>query len=467
MKPKTLLLLALVVGALAAAVLLFEKELPSTDERTARAKRVMPVEADELVALELEWQGKRARFERDAKPDAKAEKQDADATPPERRWRMLEPFATAADTPAVDGLVRRLAALEVDRELEGAARADVGLEPPRGKVAWRTATRDGVVEIGGEVPASSTVVVAATGRKDPAVVSDAVVSDLEKEPGEWRSREVLGAQRSDIERVTLRPAGAPEVVLAKSGETLRLEAPVGDVADREAVDQLLGDLTALRVETFLDAPLTGNTTAALAAAAATIEVQAKGSDAPLVVELGGGEPVPGKRIVRAADQAFVATTRLLDSATRPADAWRSRHWTRFENWRIERVAIDDAQGKLVLERKDGNWLRDGVEVPFAAASDLLYALTAAKAGTVGATAPTSKPLFTLALSDADGNEETLTLHPAEGDVVPARVSGRDLTLLLPKSAADDVTSKVGALRAVQPVTPPAPVPASEGEKKEN
>jgi hypothetical protein len=86
---------------------------------------------------------------------------------------------------------------------------------------------------------------------------------------------------------------------------------------------------------------------------------------------------------------------------------------------------------------------------------------------VGATAPTSKPLFTLALSDADGNEETLTLHPAEGDVVPARVSGRDLTLLLPKSAADDVTSKVGALRAVQPVTPPAPVPASEGEKKEN
>ena len=41
------------------------------------------------------------------------------------------------------------------------------------------------------------------------------------------------------------------------------------------------------------------------------------------------------------------------------------------------------------------------------------------------------------------------------------MSGRDLTLLLPKSAADEVASKVGALRAAQPVTP-APVGAPAG-----
>ena len=42
MKPKTLLVLALLVGALAATVFFFERELPSTDERAARAKKVAP-----------------------------------------------------------------------------------------------------------------------------------------------------------------------------------------------------------------------------------------------------------------------------------------------------------------------------------------------------------------------------------------------------------------------------------------
>ena len=64
MKPKTLAVLALVVGALAAAVFLFEKDLPSTDERTARAKKVVPVKGDELVAIEIDWQGEIARLER-------------------------------------------------------------------------------------------------------------------------------------------------------------------------------------------------------------------------------------------------------------------------------------------------------------------------------------------------------------------------------------------------------------------
>ena len=459
MKPKTLAVLALLVGALAAAVYFFEGDLPSTDERAATAKKVVPAKSDEIVGLDVDWGGKKVRLERDPKP---AEAKDG-AIPPARKWRMLEPFATAADTAGVDGFVSQLTGLEAARELTGAAKKDVGLEPPRGTISWRTATASGTLEVGGKVPASNEVVVAASGRPGLSVVSDSFVTQAEKAPGEWRSREVVTAERSAIEKVTLAAAGAPGVVLTKSGETLALESPVADAADREAVDQLLADLSGLRAETFLDEPLTENTLAALAAPAGTIALAVKGAPTPLRIELGGGEPMPGKRIVRAGGQAFVATTKLLDSAARPAAGWRSKGWTRFESWRIERLTVDDAVGRMVLERKDGKWLRDGKEVPFSAASDLLYSLSSAKAESLreeaaGAIAA-GKPVLTLTVADADGKEETLTLHPPEGALSPARTSGRDVTLLLPSATVADVTSKLGALRAAAPVEP-EPAPAS-------
>lgn len=452
MKPKTLLLLALAVGALAAAVLLFEKDLPSTDDRTARAKKIVSVESDELVELEVEWQGERARFARDAKSSTPS---SPDA--PARKWRMLEPFATAADSALVDALAGQLVALELSRELEGVARADVGLEPPRGKLTWKTATAAGVLEIGGEVPASSTVVVAASTRQAPAVVNDAFVTQLERAPGDWRSREAVPAPRGEIERVTVLAPGAPPIVLVKSGETLRLEAPVSDVAEREAVDALLSELSGMRIETFLDAPLTDNARTALASPAGTIELALAGRSEPFRIVI-GGEPLPGKRTVQAGEQAFVGATKIMDSVLRSASDWRSRHWTRFENWRVERVTVEDAAGRMVLERKDGQWQRDGVEIGFSVASDLLYALSSARAESIregDAEAAAQKPALTLTLADGDGNEETLTLGTAEGTGTPARVSGRDLTLILAAPAAEEVRSKLGALRAAAPVTPPA------------
>jgi hypothetical protein len=467
MKTRTLLVLAIVVAVLGAAVYLFEGDLPSTDERAAKSKKVVPVDASEITALELEWQGKKVRLERDPKSAEKEKAGEANslgAADAPRKWRMLEPFATPADTAAADGFAGQLAGLDAERDLAGAARKDVGLEPPRGKVTWRSPDASGTLEVGGKVPASGEVVVASSARKEPAVVSDFFVTQLERAPGEWRSREVVTAERAKVEKLTVAVPGSPPVVLAKSGEAFRLEAPVADVADREAVDQLLSDLAGLRVETFLDAPLTENTAAALAAPAGTIELRVAGEESPLMIELGGGEPMPGKRIARAAGQAFVATTKLLDSVTRPAAAWRSRLWTRFESWRIERLTVEDAVGKLLLERKDGNWLRDGKEIPFSAASDLLYAVSSAKADSLrddpAGAISAGKPVLTLTLADADGKEETLTLHAPESGLSPARASGRDVTLLLPASAVAEVTSKLGALRAAQPAAAAPEIPAS-------
>ena len=61
MRPRTLLILAAVVGALLGLIYFAEDRVASTDERAAAAKRLVDAKADEIVALEIEWQGSRRR----------------------------------------------------------------------------------------------------------------------------------------------------------------------------------------------------------------------------------------------------------------------------------------------------------------------------------------------------------------------------------------------------------------------
>jgi hypothetical protein len=473
-----LLILAAVVGALLGLIYFAEDRVASTDERAAAAKRLVDAKADEIVALEIEWQGSRVRFERAAPAPLAPLAPDAGkpATPAPRPWRIVAPIASRADEAAVDRLLSEIAGLEAARDLEGVARKDVGLEPPRGSVTWKTATAEGRVEIGGAVPATHDVVVAASGRAAVAVTADGFLTELARPPGDWRSREVVTATGEKIERVAISgpPAAGAATVLARSGETLQLESPVADRVDRDLADRLLSDLAALRMESFLDPPLPPAVEQALAAPAGAIELRIAGEPEPLRIVV-GAEAGDGKRVWRVGDQVFASASALAAVVARPVADWRSRSWTRFENWRIEKARVEEAAGAFELVRSDGEWLRDGKKIPFTAASDLLAALTAARAerfaelpaAPAGAASPLAllPPRLTVTLSDADGNEEVLTLL-ADGDataaVVPARTRGREVTLLLPRDLVAGLEAKIAAVRAAEPVASPpiAPEPAA-------
>ena len=346
----------------------------------------------------------------------------------------------------------------------------MGLEPPRGSVHWKTASDEGGLEIGGSVPASHDVIVVASDKPAPAVTSDGFVAELSRPAGEWRSREVVQATRDRIERIAISSAAGSgrkdgAIVLVKSGETLRLENPFVDLTDRELADRLLTDLSALRIDTFLDPPLSTAVENCLAAPVGALELGISGESAPVRIEIGGVQE-SGKRVWRVGDQAFESSSTLADVVGRKAIDWRSRNWTRFENWRIEKARIEEAAGTFELARSDGEWLRDGQKIPFAEASDLLYALTSAKADSLTeepskttASAP-SPPRLTVTLSDADGNEEVLTLQdrgdPAAAEV-SARTRGRGVTLHLARNMVEGLEAKIAAVRNAQPVETPTAV----------
>ncbi len=465
MKPKTLLVLAVVVGALAAYIAFYERDLPSSEERREQAGRALPYAAADLTELAIEWEGRTVRFEREPKPPE--QEGEAPFGAPAPGWRIVEPIENRADGGAVDRLAGDLAGLKIERTLDGAGRADVGLEPPRGRVRWKTATAEGTLEIGGKVPASSNVVVAASNHGGLLVVPGWFLEQLEKAPGEWRAREVVDATRDQIQRITLEPVAGERVVLVERGNGFGVEAPFSDFADRGLVDPLLSDLVALKVGTFVDPPLPEEAQVALANGLGRIELGIEGRDAPLVLELGAEAEPGGERYFRAAATVFRARTNLAESLGRNADSWRSSNWTSFDSFRIESIRLADGAATTELVRSSGDWLRDGTKIAYPVAGDLLYAMTSAKAvrivgGVAAAAYPVEPPTLTITLADGNGAEEVLTLHAVADDgATAARVSGRDIVLLLPAAKVAEVREKLEAVRKADAVPAPALEAASD------
>ena len=491
MRPRTLLALLVVVAALAAFIWFYERELPSSEEREERAKRVLGVEAAEVQAVEIAWEGRQVRLERVGESAGEPIAEGGDAVDSlavtASEWRLVAPLEARADAAAVDRLVDSLVSLERERTLEEVDLADVGLEEPRGRVTLETAAGRSELRVGGEVPASSSMVVAVGDRDEAYVVPAFLWDDLTREPEEWRSREVFPGDRGDVERLAVTPAAGARLVLARRGDEFWLEAPWADRADEGRVNRLFGELEQLRVEDFLSA---AEAAAALAAPAVVLEAQLAGEEAPFRLTLGEAAPRESQppataeeppaeeaRELRYArveaaggEQAITLTTGLAALLAVPAEQWRSRSWTGHEVFEMDRLRVTDAGGTIVLERADGDWKRDGVRISYEPVSDLLFAVTSAEAEAVIGVeearrrgALRGEPLVTLAIvtGEEEGEEETLTLYAPQAGAASApagksgpaaaRQSGREAVLLLPADVASEVTAALAAVRAAAPL----------------
>jgi len=488
-RPKTLLLLAVITLLLGGYIALYERKLPSTEERAAREKKVLALEADEVQALTVRRDDREVRFEREA--PAAGEDGDETASPEPRGWRITAPLAARADRLAVDGLLDELLNLEKERTIEDLDREAAGFET-RATVELTTAGGETVLEIGPEVPASTSMLVAIEGRPAVYQVSDRLWSTLEREPGEWRDKKVFTARRSDIERLRLSRGEEPGggLLLARRGEDFWLESPRVDRADPERVNQLLAALTGLTVERFIDPPLDLQAWG-LKPPAGTIEVVLAGEETPLVVAVGKPLAEEGEAFyARLGEQTFTTRSQLRELLTRPAASWRSRSWTASQVFAIDRATFRDAAGSLTLSREDGKWLRDGVEIDYASASDLLYAVADAKAVEVldpplpdGA----GEPQLTIVLeqvgsdggeangdggeeneADAAARSETLTLYAAGDGRHLATASDRPAVLVLSEPDVDKLRDKLAAVRDAEPVAAAEDEPAAgEPESEES
>jgi hypothetical protein len=466
MKPRTLLILLAVVLGLGAFIWFYERELPSSEERTELQKKVLEIEKDEVTAVTIASGKGQVRLERVEAPEPskpkEGEDEEAPAAPVE--WRITRPITSRADTFAVDQLLDAIASLEKTRTLEDFDRKEVGLDKPR--VTVRLATKQGerVLRLGAEVPPGGSLVAGLEGETKAYVVGDTILSDLEKPPGDWRDRMMFRGDREDMQRITLTGAEGGPVVLVKRPAGFWIEKPLADRADQDLVDGMLTDLTGLTAERFVDEPKPP-AELGLAPPRETVEVAFQDGAAPVRVELGAsvsseetpeGQASGELTYARVGNTVFEARTRLSESTRRPPTNWRALQLSALAVHDVESAVVREGGSSMQLARSGTDWKRGDTLISYLPVSDLLFAVTGARADrllTPKEVPGLAKPSLTFTLSTKEMGEETLNLYPASAAGVPARANGRNVVLLLPADTFRDIQEKLRAVRSAKPAKP--------------
>lgn len=495
MKPRTLLVLTVVVAALAAFVWFYERKLPTSEEAKAEEKKVLAgVKADAVREVSIVRGGTTVRIVREGKAPAEEEKKEGEdeespMSSSTSEWRLTSPLQARADRSAVDGLLSSVLGLEKARTLEKVDRKEFGLAPPAALVTVVTADGKRTLEVGRELPGTDQRAVAVAGEPAVHAVSGGFWSDLTKPAGDWRSRELFAGSRDDVERVSLQ-TGGNRIVLARRGDEPWLEAPIADRADRERFDELVDALTTLNATEFVDQPPAA-AQLGLEPPQTVVEVVRKGQAKPFRLVLGapkaepaaaptpeptpadsgaGAETKSSTRYARADGQLVtINASALVESVMRPPQDWRSRGWTTFAVYDVDKIEVKDGHGALTLTRDEGDWKRGKDKIFYGTVSDFLAAVTDAKAeklldASTAAGLAAGSPAVTMTLTGSGGKSQTLTLWPGRvegpaGPGAPARSSGRDVVLLMPAGLPADLAEKLAAVRKAEPLKEATPTPA--------
>jgi hypothetical protein len=467
MKPRTLLVLLVLVLGLGSFIWFYERELPSSEERAELEKKAFPLKKDEVTAVTLQSDAGTVRLEKVSLPAPKKKEEGEELTETPVEWRIVEPLKARADTMAVDGLLDALASLDTVRTLDDVNPKEVGLERPRATVRVKTADGEKVLKIGAEIPTSGTTI-AEIGGKGAVVVSDSVLTEIRRQPGDWRDRQIYRGDRDHVQRITL-VSGGQKVVLVKQGDSFRIDSPFKDRADRDKMDDLFAELSGLTAERFVDgAP-------AQEPPRAIVEVLSDEAP-PFRIELGAPvespsesptpeePPAAGTYQARSDGQLFEVRTRLEAAAARPAAEWRAMSLSSLETYDVESVAVQDAQGTVSLTRAEPDWKRGKETISYLPVSDFLFSLVGAKADrlltpgeavAVGIV-PGGKPVMTVTLGTKSKGQETLKLYPPVAAGVPATASDRELILILPPGTLGEIQGKLAEVRKANPVDPSKP-----------
>lgn len=462
MRGRTVLALLVVVAGLAAFIAFYERDLPSSEERQAQAKKVLGIDAEAVHGLSIESTATAVRLRRGESGG----------------WRLLEPLEAAADDGAVDQLVEALVGLGKQRTLTGVDATTVGLDPPRLRVVVELEEGSRQLDLGSSVPGSKSLVASIADDPQVYVVSDSILADLEKEPDLWRDRVVFHGDREAVARWVVAGNGERRVVVRRGAE-FWLEEPVADRADDDRVNELLSDLEGLRVGTFIASPASGTDEDAAVRGMGLdlpewiVEVSTAGDERPFRLEVGA--PVgdlPDRRFGRVGEQFFEADSQLFAHLARPLAEWLSRRWTDLPAYRIDGVGfsgrfLQDAAAAHQVEAHRVEWSRDGGEwrrgaerVDSSLVDTLLDAVTGAEAEAVMAgpeaaalRARLGEPGWTLSLrSSAAATATDLTAWPPLPDGrFPVGVTGRDSLLLLLPAVAGEIDRGVQAAVAAAPV----------------
>jgi len=463
--------LASVVLALVAIasvfVVLGTRHAPTTAERDARAKNLLPVwHEDELRHLELH-----------AGADTLSLDRSGDG------WTVRAPEPEPADDAATRKLVNGLAFMTPVRRLEGGDLRTHGLEHPRATLALEMGGSHLVLSLGDDAPApAGAAYVALDGagsERTGGVVPAESVKLFATRTDDLRVRSLVALGERDVKELTLeRPQG--KLVLVH-GAALGFRIDGHERANRDALAPLFAALTHLSATRFLSVADAERARGSAPVTRVTLEPSAK-DDARAVLELGGACPAAPDELVAIVREPEKRAACVKADVLGPLGVEREALVDRFpfgaRKDEVEAVTLEREGHELALERRGTAFsLRKPSEAPveLEAGNRRIEALTRAEAEIVerpdakalGLEPPQGKATLRVITDDDKAAEEvvqigktapdgTLYLRRAEDGVVlalgreAARAFSVDSTLLRSSKVLDFALSALAELELSEP-----------------
>ena len=213
-----------------------------------RDKTILDFETGDVEEFQVDSDGISLRFTKDS-----------------NEWRMTEPWDVRADFSTVEGTVGRLSSGEMraivveapDESESDDPLAMYGLSEPHVTAAVRLGSASATLLVG-DSTADGTYYAKDASRPVVFSIESSLVDDLVRESGEYRDKDLFDFRPFNADRVEIERPGRT-MVFEKSGadsendEEAWIRVDTGSTAvERAKIDDLLGKLSGLRADTFVD-----------------------------------------------------------------------------------------------------------------------------------------------------------------------------------------------------------------------
>ena len=460
MSPKTTIILAVILAALAAYIYRYEWAPVETESNPDR-EAIFEIEAEKIQSIEIrKREGEHLKLQRRG----------------EDGWQLVAPVEAAADSSASNSLAETIATLESERVIsEGEANlADFGLDTPKLELDVLVKDAEDVetsttLHIGDETPTGSNLYARLADGEKIFVIASSKEYSLNKKAWDLRDKSLFRFERDDVEKVILKQPDQ-EIVLAKAGEdSWNIVEPTFSRADRYKAGGLVSKLETAKMEEIVSESAEQLSEYGLGTPSYEVEIQLEGG---LTETLLVGEKKDSRYYARNPDRpmVYLIGSSLVDDIKKDQSEYISKRLFEFATYQVNKLQISSPEGpdRIVEKSKQDDkdvWKETAPEerdLDRTQVEDLLYKLNGSNAEETLTDGPgLSSPDYTITVwsKDTEKVEEVAVATP-EGGAVYARRKGDELVLKLSQSSWEEIEK----LMAFEEEAPPPPVEDDEDEK---
>jgi hypothetical protein len=433
MKWQTTAVLLVIAAALAGYIYLTDLATPPEQK-----EKLFLIDPIEITELEIRRPAGKLRFRREGEA-----------------WKMSEPAACGAQSPAVEGVLGEMADLRRPAAVITLSPGETGLDHPTYFVSFRDrAGETHKLLVGSESPMAGTYYARSGDVGRILTVTDGLVKLLNKETAEFRDPRVVDFKPNSITAAELHYADRM-MRLERADDGWRLVQPVAIPADANAVEALLRKLNDLSAKRFIDDAPSDPAAHGLDRPLLRASLERR-EETPLEIVLGSKLPIEGltERYplyhFRTSEAPSVYAAEVISQSdfVKTAKDFREKRLLGFVLYDVRSVQIEGKDQKLKLEKEDDAWRITEPSMSNSEAkqeavdrflSDLLQG---SFEDLIEATPKLLKkydldpPLSRISVTDKQGRARTLLIGRIEKELCYVQVEGEEAILTAPKKIAE-------------------------------